>query len=243
MVPGTVDIDLVTVNDFHGRIEQAAPSGGIAALSSAVKQIRAANPNTIFAAAGDMIGASTFTSFIQQDMPTIEALNAAGLDVSSVGNHEFDQGFADLTDRVMPLALWEYLGANIYEKGTETPALPEYYTQDVRGRDDRLRRRGDRRAALAGQPGRHRDIDVGDPTEAANRVADQLSDGNDGERRSRHRHPARARGCGDDRQDRVGDRRLDEFGEIVLGANDERRRDRLGSHAPRVQPRASTVAR
>ena len=28
--PGTVDIDLVTVNDFHGRIEQSAPSGGIA---------------------------------------------------------------------------------------------------------------------------------------------------------------------------------------------------------------------
>ena len=120
--PGkTVDIEVVTVNDFHGRIEQAAPSGGIAALSTAVKQIRAANPNTVFAAAGDMIGASTFTSFIQQDVPTIEALNAAGLDVSSVGNHEFDQGFADLTDRVMPLALWEYLGANVYERGRVRP--------------------------------------------------------------------------------------------------------------------------
>ena len=124
MVPGTVDIDLVTVNDFHGRIEQAAPAGGIAALSSAVKQIRAANPNTIFAAAGDMIGASTFTSFIEQDNPTIDALNAAGLDVSSVGNHEFDQGFDDLTDRVMPLALADYLGANIYEKGPTSRRCP-----------------------------------------------------------------------------------------------------------------------
>ena len=66
-LPSTVDIDLVTVNDFHGRIEQSAPSGGIAALSSAVKAIRAGNPNTVFAAAGDMIGASTFTSFIQKD--------------------------------------------------------------------------------------------------------------------------------------------------------------------------------
>ena len=109
----TVEINLVTVNDFHGRIEQSAPSGGIAALSTAVKQIRAANPNTVFAAAGDMIGASTFTSFIQKDVPTIDSLNAAGLDVSAVGNHEFDQGFADLMDRVMPLALWEYLGANV----------------------------------------------------------------------------------------------------------------------------------
>ena len=89
-----VDINLVTVNDFHGRIEQAGTAGGIARLATAVKQIRAENPNTVFAAAGDMIGASTFTSFIQQDVPTIETLNEAGLEVSAVGNHEFDRGFA-----------------------------------------------------------------------------------------------------------------------------------------------------
>ena len=27
----------------------------------------------------------------------------------------------------MPLATWEYLGANVYEKGTDDPALPEYW--------------------------------------------------------------------------------------------------------------------
>ena len=94
-------INLVTVNDFHGRIERTRTNAGpaIAALAAAVKQIRAANPNTVFAAAGDLIGASTFTSFIQQDVPTIEALNEAGLDVSAAGNHEFDQGYDDLIDR------------------------------------------------------------------------------------------------------------------------------------------------
>lgn len=175
-----VDIDLVTVNDFHGRIEQSAPAGGIAALSSAVKQIRAANPNTVFAAAGDMIGASTFTSFIQQDVPTIEALNAAGLEVSAVGNHEFDQGFADLTDRVMPLALWEYLGANVYEKGTTTPALPEYWIQEFEGvRIGFVGAVTDELPSLV-SPAGIADITVGDPAEAANRVANQLSDGNGG---------------------------------------------------------------
>ncbi|GAA2992736.1 2',3'-cyclic-nucleotide 2'-phosphodiesterase (5'-nucleotidase family) [Microbacterium terrae] len=122
-----VSLNLFTVNDFHGRIEQSGSAGGIARLSTAVNAFREENPNTIFAAAGDMIGASTFTSFIQDDEPTIEALNAAGLDVSSVGNHEFDRGFADLTDRVMPLADWEYLGANVYHKDTTDPALPEYW--------------------------------------------------------------------------------------------------------------------
>lgn len=174
-----VDINLVTVNDFHGRIEQSGTAGGIARLATAVDSFRAANPNTVFAAAGDMIGASTFTSFIQNDVPTIDTLNAAGLDVSAVGNHEFDKGFADLTDRVMPLALWEYLGANVYDKATGEPALPEYWVEEFDG--VRLGFVGavtDELPSLVSPDG-IADITVGPPVEAANRVADQLSDGDE----------------------------------------------------------------
>ncbi|HET8927183.1 MAG TPA: bifunctional UDP-sugar hydrolase/5'-nucleotidase [Microbacterium sp.] len=179
----TVQINLVTVNDFHGRIEQSGTAGGIARLSSAVQSFRDANPNTVFAAAGDMIGASTFTSFIQQDEPTIEALNLAGLDVSSVGNHEFDRGFDDLTNRVMPMADWEYLGANVYKKGTTKPALPEYFIEKFNGvRIGFVGAVTDELPSLV-SPAGIADIDVGSPVEAANRVADQLSDGraNNGE--------------------------------------------------------------
>ena len=90
-------------------------------LSGAVKQLRAENPNTAFVAAGDLIGASTFESFIQQDEPTIDALNEAGLDVSAVGNHELDQGFDDLNDRVQDLADWEYIVANLRLKSDDEP--------------------------------------------------------------------------------------------------------------------------
>ncbi len=179
----TVDINLVTVNDFHGRIEQAGTAGGIARLATAVDRLRAENPNTVFAAAGDMIGASTFTSFIQQDVPTIEALNAAGLDVSAVGNHEFDQGFDDLTDRVMPLADWEYLGANVYDRVTGDPALPEYWTAKFQGVTiGFVGAVTDELPSLVSPTGIE-EITVGSPVEAANRVADQLSDGkkNNGE--------------------------------------------------------------
>ena len=175
-----IEINLMTVNDFHGRIEQSGTAAGIARLSTAANQLRAEGP-TIFAAAGDMIGASTFTSFIQQDVPTIETLNAAGLDVSSVGNHEFDRGFADLTGRVMPLASWEYLGANVYDKTTGDPALPEYWVKEV------TEKKGTVRIGFVGavtdelpslvSPAGIEDITVGSPVEAANRVADQLSDG------------------------------------------------------------------
>lgn len=124
-----VDIQILATNDFHGRIVQTAGNreAGAAVLSGAVKQLRGDNPNTVFAAAGDLIGASTFESFIQDDKPTIDALNEAGLEVSAVGNHELDQGYADLVDRVMadydpttnPFggAEWEYIAANIEEPG------------------------------------------------------------------------------------------------------------------------------
>ncbi len=112
----SVKIDILGINDFHGRLEANGQEAGAAALATAVKGMRAENPNTVFAAAGDLIGASTFTSFIQQDNPTIDALNAAGLEVSAVGNHEFDRGYDDLMNRVIPRATWEYIGANVKVK-------------------------------------------------------------------------------------------------------------------------------
>jgi 5'-nucleotidase len=123
----TTEIQLLATNDFHGRLLNEGPGGpaGAAILSGAVDELRGEYPRTVFAAAGDLIGASTFESFIQQDKPTIDALNAAGLEVSAVGNHELDKGYDDLVDRVMaprdpatnPLggAEWEYIAANINE--------------------------------------------------------------------------------------------------------------------------------
>lgn len=135
-------VQVLATNDFHGRIPQTASSGeaGAAVLAGAVKQLRAQNPDTVFAAAGDLIGASTFDSFVQRDKPTIDALNEAGLDVSAVGNHELDGGYADLIERVMadydaednPLggAEWQYIAANLKMKATGDDAVPATFIQE-----------------------------------------------------------------------------------------------------------------
>lgn len=140
-----VDIDLLTVNDFHGRLETIGAVGGAAVLAGAANEFRAENPNTVFAGAGDLIGASTFTSFIQDDNPTIEAMNEAGLDVSSVGNHEYDQGWPDLRDDVIggegegveagEPAEWPYLAANVVLAATGEPApeTPPYEVIETGG--------------------------------------------------------------------------------------------------------------
>jgi 5'-nucleotidase len=172
-----VVINLVTINDFHGRIERAAPAAGAAALAGAVNQIRAANPNTVFAAAGDLIGASTFTSFIQHDNPTIDALNAAGLQVSAVGNHEFDQGYADLMNHVLPRANWEYIGANVHTNNGD-PNLPEYWTITMQGVTVGFVGAVTAELPALVSPAGIANLTIEQPVVAANRVADQLSDGN-----------------------------------------------------------------
>jgi len=124
--PATVDtVQVLASNDFHGRLldDPASASAGAAAMAGAVKGLRAANDNTAFVMAGDIVGASTFESFIQNDKPTIDAMNEAGLEVSAAGNHEFDQGYDDLMNRIMSQthaeggADWPYIAANVRKDG------------------------------------------------------------------------------------------------------------------------------
>jgi 5'-nucleotidase len=70
--------------------------GGGEYLATWIKSLRTTNPNTITVGAGDLIGASPLISGLFHDEPTIEAMNALGLDVTGVGNHEFDEGIDEL---------------------------------------------------------------------------------------------------------------------------------------------------
>lgn len=133
-------VQILATNDFHGRIAANGTEAGAAKLAGVVQSLRASNPNTVFAAAGDLIGASTFESFIQSDKPTIDALNAAGLEVSAVGNHELDQGYDDLVNRVMAPydavtnpyggAEWQYIAANLKVRATGDDAVPATWIKE-----------------------------------------------------------------------------------------------------------------
>lgn len=107
-----VRINLLAINDFHGNLDppsggarmfnpanpgkwDTTPAGGAPRLATAVKQL-SERPNTIMVAAGDLIGASPLLSSLFHDEPTIEALSKMGLAITSVGNHEFDEGWQEL---------------------------------------------------------------------------------------------------------------------------------------------------
>lgn len=175
--PAPVDIDVVSINDFHGRLEAANPAAGAAVLGGMVDAYEAANPNTLFVSAGDSIGASTFTSFIQNDQPTIDALNEIGLDASSFGNHEFDQGQEDVNDRVIPESDWPYLGANIYSTATGEPAYQEYSLHEVDGVTVGFIGAVTEDMPSLVSPSGIEGLEFRDIPTEVNRVADALSDG------------------------------------------------------------------
>jgi 5'-nucleotidase len=108
-----VQVKVLAINDFHGNLKPGAggirikdpadatktivvPAGGSEHLATAVAQLRAKNPNHIFVAAGDLIGATPLISALFRDEPTIDSLSLMGLEASAVGNHEFDKGADEL---------------------------------------------------------------------------------------------------------------------------------------------------
>uniref|UniRef100_UPI003B3B60F1 ExeM/NucH family extracellular endonuclease n=1 Tax=Pseudactinotalea sp. TaxID=1926260 RepID=UPI003B3B60F1 len=177
-VSPTVEIDLLSINDFHGRIEADGQSAGAAVLSCAVDTYRDANPNTLFLSAGDNIGASTFTSFIQQDQPTLDVLNHIGLDVSAFGNHEFDQGQDDVNDRVIGASDFPYVAANIVD-ADGNPVYDPYTILDVDGISVGFIGAITEEMPALVSPSGIEGLTFSDMGEAVNTYAAQLSDGDE----------------------------------------------------------------
>ncbi|MDD9371073.1 MAG: bifunctional metallophosphatase/5'-nucleotidase [Acidimicrobiales bacterium] len=152
--PPPVEVQVLGINDFHGNLEPPAGSsgriegidaGGAAYLASHVAALEATNPrNTVVVSAGDLVGASPLLSALFHDEPTVEAMNAIGLDINAVGNHEFDEG----TDELLRLqeggchpvdgcldgdgfagADFEFLAANVVSEATGDPLFPAVSVQ------------------------------------------------------------------------------------------------------------------
>jgi 5'-nucleotidase len=142
-----VDLQLLAINDFHGNIEAASslthpgadgPVGGAEYLATHLDQAREGERYSTTVAAGDLIGASPFLSAVFDDEPTVESLNAMGVEVSSVGNHEFDAGFEELNriiegDEDFEGADFPYLGANVVDEATGEPVLDPYWIKRFKG--------------------------------------------------------------------------------------------------------------
>jgi 5'-nucleotidase len=158
-------VQVLAINDLHGNIQPPVGSsgavpvgvnpdgttateaaGGVEYLKTWVDRLRRepGHDRSYFVGAGDLIGASPLVSGLFHDEPTIQALNKIGMDFSSVGNHEFDEGIDELhrmqdggchpTDTAgscqggIPFrgAAFRYLAANVFTHGTNQTIFPPY---------------------------------------------------------------------------------------------------------------------
>ncbi|WP_345278930.1 bifunctional metallophosphatase/5'-nucleotidase [Streptomyces gulbargensis] len=162
-----VDVQLLSFNDLHGNLEPPAGSsgqvshthpdgrvekidaGGVEYLATHLRQARQGNRYSITAAAGDLIGGSPLLSGLFHDEPTIHALNGLDLDVTSVGNHEFDEGARELArmqnggchptagcfvkGEKFEGADFPYLAANVTDEKTGRPILDPTFVWEKDG--------------------------------------------------------------------------------------------------------------
>ena len=154
--PKTVDLQVLSFNDYHGHLQPPSggdgtlvtaagtppttvPAGGVEYLTTHLNRLREGHPNTLTVAAGDLIGGSPFLSGLFKDEPSVESLDTLGLDLSGVGNHEFDEGVPELLRMQYggchPLegcfdadgyegADFRWLAANVAYRDDVTPAAP-----------------------------------------------------------------------------------------------------------------------
>jgi len=152
----SVTVKLIAFNDFHGNIQAAPSNPGVARFATRINDLKAANPLNAVVSAGDMIGASPLISALFHDEPTIEAFNRIGIDFNAVGNHEFDEGKAELlrmqhggnhpSDSNSGLGMnadlaggefagaeFNFLAANVAETATGKTIFPGYGVKDFLG--------------------------------------------------------------------------------------------------------------
>jgi len=146
-----IDLQILGINDYHGHLEANTPgtidgaaAGGSEYLSAKLNELRQGRKFSLTVAAGDLIGGSPAFSGLFHDEPSVESLNAMLLDISSVGNHEFDEGVTELLrmqyggchpvdgcyfpDQPYDGAYFQWLAANVVNDAGETP-LPPYWIE------------------------------------------------------------------------------------------------------------------
>jgi 5'-nucleotidase len=162
---GSLEVSVLAINDFHGNLEPpnggirirapndpskqlAVSAGGSEEMATLVKQLKGANRNSVFVAAGDLIGASPLLSALFHDEPTVESLSLMGLEASAVGNHEFDEGRDELLrmqnggchpkdscrgPHPFKGAGYQYLAASTIDTATGKTILPAYNVKEFEG--------------------------------------------------------------------------------------------------------------
>ena len=117
------EVTILYTNDVHTYIDKQAPELTYAAIAALKQSYQNAGKKVLLVDAGDHVQGTAYGS-MDEGASIIELMNAAGYDVATPGNHEFDYGM-DRAKELMRDADFPYLSCNWVDLRTNLRVLPE----------------------------------------------------------------------------------------------------------------------
>jgi len=111
-------VTFLQINDVYSTVPIDGV-GGLARVATLKQQIAAAGKTPVLVIAGDFLSPSVASSVFKGEQ-MVAALNAAGLDFATLGNHEFDFG-SDMLIQRMAEAKWQWIVSNVIDTNTGKP--------------------------------------------------------------------------------------------------------------------------
>jgi 5'-nucleotidase len=111
-------LTILQLNDVYSTVP-IDEVGGLARVATVKRRLAAAGRSPLMVMAGDFLSSSVASTVFKGEQ-MIAALNAAGLDLATLGNHEFDFG-VDLLLQRMAQANWQWVVSNVVDRRTNRP--------------------------------------------------------------------------------------------------------------------------
>lgn len=116
------DVTILYTNDVHTYIDKQGPKLTYAAIADLKQSYQNAGKDVLLVDAGDHVQGTAYGS-MDEGASIIKLMNAAGYDVATPGNHEFDYGM-DRAKAIMKEADFPYLSCNWVDLRTTLRVLP-----------------------------------------------------------------------------------------------------------------------
>ena len=116
------DVTILYTNDVHTYIDKQSPKLTYAAIADLKQSYQNAGKDVLLVDAGDHVQGTAYGS-MDEGASIIKLMNAAGYDVATPGNHEFDYGM-DRAKAIMKEADFPYLSCNWVDLRTGLRVLP-----------------------------------------------------------------------------------------------------------------------
>lgn len=118
--------NIIGITDFHGTFEDSKGLPVASVLAKNIKDIKAKNPNrTLVVGAGDLYQGTPISNLLK-GVPVQKFLDNIGMDITTLGNHEFDWGLDTFKDITMKDAKYPVVCANVINKSDKQKTFNPY---------------------------------------------------------------------------------------------------------------------